>query len=398
MPEKLVIKLTPHNDGKKRKMVMTGLTAIALCEQGANQHAHATFFKSVHKPGDKKKKKGDMEKRYLLTSAASGHTHIVSMSDFEIVKMGGDTSWQDDHSHPFVIADDGSITVGEIDGHTHTMESLAKDFEKNGLTKEQMIAKLFASESGEPNAAEFGGGQEHEENIMPDKAAEKLAKETADKAKKEHDATKALLATATAIGTLTDAQKNYYNGLEDAGKVEFLAKDATQRQVEIVNSIEKDAVVYKAENGTIFRKSDDPRLAVMAKEIDDTAKTNAVTKEKAEKLALEKRVNTEFPHLAGTLEVRAAILKSVDDIPDKETRENALEALKAQNTRMAKAMTNLGHSITPDADDSVGKAATDKMDTLTKQYMVDKDEPDYFKAYEAVSKVHPETYAAAVTG
>lgn len=396
MPKPLE-KLTPHTDGKKRKMKMTSLTAIALTGKGANPHADVTFFKSVH-PEDRKKKKkktASAEKRYSLTGATDGHTHLVQVDPHTLIDMGGSTSWEDDHSHPFVISDTGTITIGDVDDHTHTLEGVAKEIIENGLTETQLIEKLFGPMSGNENAADIGGDPVHtEETTMPkEKDAEKLAKAKTEKLEKE-------LVTAKALATLNDAEKNFYNGIDKAADKEvFLAKSSTERQVEIVESIEKDAVIYKASNGSIYRKSDDPRLAEMAKKIDDGAKDVALEKAKTEKLALEKRVNDEFPNLPGKVETRVALVKAIDSIAEEATRKEALEALKAQNTRMAKALDTYGTSRTPNTDEAtVGKAAEVKMEDLTRKYMADKEMTDYFEAYEKVKALHPDTYEAAVTG
>ncbi len=63
-----------------------------------------------------------------LTSAADGHQHLLSMRDWQgNTCTSGETGWamsegaQNGHSHPWVKNDDGTITIGESSGHTHTI-------------------------------------------------------------------------------------------------------------------------------------------------------------------------------------------------------------------------------------------------------------------------------------
>lgn len=73
-----VNKLTPYSDGKKRKMKMLKLTAVALTARGANPEANVTFFKS-----DKTSavKNGDLVD--MVTSAEDGHQHGISVEVYD---------------------------------------------------------------------------------------------------------------------------------------------------------------------------------------------------------------------------------------------------------------------------------------------------------------------------
>ena len=75
-----------------------------------------------------KKNYGGLDKSFdripVLTSAEDGHTHIVWVTG----RRGGETTFgmspgEDgrNHDHPWVIEVDGSLTIGENDGHTHTI-------------------------------------------------------------------------------------------------------------------------------------------------------------------------------------------------------------------------------------------------------------------------------------
>lgn len=63
-----------------------------------------------------------------LTTAIDGHQHLVSFTDWNGQSvMSGDTSWavsegaESGHSHPWVKAPDGTVTIGESDGHAHAL-------------------------------------------------------------------------------------------------------------------------------------------------------------------------------------------------------------------------------------------------------------------------------------
>lgn len=63
-----------------------------------------------------------------LTNAVDGHQHLLSFVDYDgQMKTSGCTSWamsagaEQGHEHPWVRNGDGSITIGESDGHAHAL-------------------------------------------------------------------------------------------------------------------------------------------------------------------------------------------------------------------------------------------------------------------------------------
>lgn len=400
MPNSDVNKLTPHKDGKRRKMVMTKLTAVALCGRGANPHADVTFFKSEDKLDMNRKDggcKSSVNKKSMLVSNEEGHSHLIGIGDMEKFRRSGETTWQDDHSHPYVINDDGSITVGMVNSHIHTISENISDIMKLKLTPEQIeeLSKTHEPFNGSnhPNAADIGGGQKHKEDTtMPnDKKADNIA------ANSEVEALKLQLAVATALAELTDTQKSFYNTLNEDGKKDFLSKSPTDRNVAIEVAKNADSVVYKAADGTEYRKSDDPRLVAMAKRMDVDRVALIEAENARQDLELRKRAEEVLRHLPGSVETRMALLKSIDSIDDASQRESALNALKAQNATFTHALRTIGTTetglITKSRDDAVAE-----MDRLTKAYMKEHGEPDYYEAYDKVSAIHPETLAKAVAG
>lgn len=190
------------------------------------------------------------------------------------------------------------------------------------------------------------------------------------------------LAAANAIAALNDAEKAYHAKQDDAGKAAFLAKSAEDRKA-VLDEVAKaandaDPVVYKALDGTEFRKSDDARLVAMAKSADADRKENAELRKKAADADLRKRATDLLPNLPGTVETHMALLKSVDGITDEKEREAALTALKGQNAAMAHAFVAKGHGGSPAQGSS-----DDQLDQLAKKHAED-NKMSYAKAYDAV--------------
>lgn len=82
MPED-VSKLTPHNDGRRRRMYMKQLSAVAILPdvRGANPEANVTFFKSTEKQG--RRRPGETEAEYRRrTKKQTGPMEGESFSAF----------------------------------------------------------------------------------------------------------------------------------------------------------------------------------------------------------------------------------------------------------------------------------------------------------------------------
>lgn len=413
MPDDKVEKLTPYADGKRRKMKMKKLTAVALTSAGANPEAHVTFFKSKDKPNDHSK----VLKQALLVSNTGGHSHLIFLSDYTKFEGAGYTSWTEGHDHPFVIKEEGDIEIGMAFEHDHfTLEVVAKiegeeslkaiikefDFEAENadivadfIAQSAKTLELTMPTEGalvdliNKNAADIGGGPEHqEENIMPnDNNADN---QTA----KELDALKVQLAAATALATLNDAQKDFYAKLDDAGKELFLGKSAEDRESDMEVAKSANAVVYKSANGDEYFKNDDPRLVAMAKKTDiESAKTAKALAANAE-LTYKSRATAELGHLPGDIATHINLLKSIDRIEDEGQREAALATLVAKNESFAVVTTTFGTTAQP-----VDKGAADaeaQLDNLTKKHVTDNPGTNYFDAYGEVSEAHPELYQRAV--
>lgn len=439
-------KLTPHKDGARRRMIMKGLTSVAILPggQGANPEANVTFFKSAEKQVEEPKRRrrrkdkdyskqnaprdgetfsdffsrmregnprmtrerarqmfdGDTEKAgdlvELATSADAGHQHGIHVymdgEDFAIVvayAMGEDA--ERSHDHQIMRNEDGSYSVLENAGHTHddipvdrimnviTQRLLEKEAAGEELPEEGPLADLLVAAKKSKQQPPEG------DNQMADN--------------KELDALKAQVATLTAVAALTGVHKTHYDSLDDDGKTAFLELDDTGKDDAIktaeTQKADADPVVYTADNGDVFKQSDDPRLVKMAKERDTERKENIRLQKKAEDDALEKRAETELANLPGDLDVRKALLRATDGIEDEKIREGAHNALKAQNARMGGALTTVGVGGEPVISASTQKEAEDELDRLAKKRASEKGE-NFYDAYDKVSEENPQLLKKAM--
>ena len=207
---------------------------------------------------------------------------------------------------------------------------------------------------------------------------EKLAK-----AEKDLAASQAALKTAVQLGGLTDTEKAHHAKLGEAGQESFLGKSATERNVDIEDALKADPVVYTDEAGTEFRKSDDPRMVALAKSNDALAKRLNTEMETGSIAKLEKRAEDELGNLTGTVETRAAILKSIDAIEDEAVRTEAMKTLVAKNVANKGAFVAKGRGG-PSAAGGSGGTADEQLDTLAKKHMVDNTGSTFAKSYAAV--------------
>lgn len=190
-----------------------------------------------------------------------------------------------------------------------------------------------------------------------------------DKAKKEAD--------------MTDEEKKKYKDLKDEDAKKNWRDMSHEKRTEVLkNDSDSNAVVYKSEStGLEFRKSDDPRMVVLAKQADDNARIAKKATEDLENASLQKRADEILKHHPGTVEERAAMLKAVESIPDEAVRKKSIEALKASDAALAKAFTRNGGNG-GDAGEG-GSDALSKLDTMAKAYD-EKNKVGYHKAYDAI--------------
>ena len=412
------------------------------------QEGAVTVIMKRHDPDKGIFKTEEFEKRIWLTTSVKGHAHLVDEQNYEgTFREGGDTSWtqakgeDQGHSHPWVRDSDGSVTIGEADGHTHeVMETTKRAFSakererlaesgaalsdgsfpivtkvdlrnaisafgraKNKaevarhiksraralkatdlLPEDGKLADLLKSMTDETKpqtADEFGkvGNNEGDITMTDDekKAAEELTVKNTELQKQ--------LDNANAVNALTTVQKAHYDGLEGDAKGVFLGKSADERDNEIAavakSAEDDDPVVYKTTDGLELRKSMGEAFITIAKSNDQLRKDNVELRQEREQDTLEKRVEKDLAHIPGDMATRVAMLKAIDGIEDDTQREAALNALKAQNESLSKAFDTVGHGGSP-APGSSG----DQLDQLAKKHKEANPELTPEQAYDAVLK------------
>ena len=407
---------------KKNIMRTFTLNEISAVDSPAQEGAGALIMKrDAGKP---------VEKKFWLTDSVDGHSHLINEQDFEgRFRDGGDTSWSqspgDDHghSHPWIRNPDGTITIGEANGHSHEiaqvskfknddkaaaidsnypiktrgdLEKVIKDFGK--AVDKPALAKHIASRAQameatdllpaegelarylEPAGPAGGAVGKKEESIMTDKTKSKAGDEgnpDLEKLQKEN-------ARFKALAEMNDAQKAHFEKLDDDGQSAFIAMSSDERQSAVDTALEKaadeDPVVYTAEDGTEYRKSDDQRLVKMAKQSDEDRAARKKADEEIANQRLRKSAEEDFKYLPGDVETRMELIKAAESISDKDKREAALKSLKGQNDAMKKAFETAG----VDAGQIEGSAVA-KLDTLAKNYAKE-NKCTFHKAYSEVCK------------
>lgn len=170
-----------------------------------------------------------------------------------------------------------------------------------------------------------------EENVMD---IETLKKQLADAL--------ALAKAQADILALSADQRAFHDAMNPGDRPSFLAKSSAERGETIAKALAADPVVYDV-GGRQVRKSQDP-TGLLVETLKRADGAEALVKAQAAETAqmrLEKRADEELPNLPGTVQVRAALLKAVDALPE-EVRKGVADALKAGNDAMAAAFAKRG--------------------------------------------------------
>ena len=359
---------------RRRIMRAFKIDEISGVDRPAQAGASVTIMKRAT-PADKsaeakKRLFGDIVD--MLTSETEGHQHGIKCSKYDdgdvciIVMHSLAPGAEAAHDHPIVRSTDGTYTMGIVAGHTHDIDSAG-------------LASLLLSILTKGD------------NSMSDKTPEQIAAEAMEKR----------LARAEAVIGLSTEHREYFDGMEkDEHKNVWLQKSVEERdqaleaaKVAKAKSDGDDPVVYTTMAGVEIRKSVGPLFIQIAKDNDVIAKENKELREGMEHEKLLKRVEAEIPNLTGTVEERAAMLKAIDGIPDKDQRTAAHNVLKAQNEAFKGITTTFGADGTP--DDDTGPQA--ELDKLTTAY-AEKNEVSEAVAMSAVTRTEKgaELYAKIV--
>lgn len=333
---------------KRQKMKKFRIDELSSVNRPAQAPAKSVIMKRDDEDGNKIEKIGWIT---VVTSADDGHGHTLELwpgddksghTDFA-VGVGEDA---EEHRHAWVIDDEGQIQVIMNAGHLHAVErdivvsAVVAMVQKQDLDEETLekIQKNFPELNAIPN----------QEDIQMD-----------EELKKANERLESIVA-------LSAEHRAHFDTIEKAEDQDaFLAKSADEREL-LVKPVEKTEepkpeieknedpdVVYTAKDGTVFTKSDDPRLvaAIVEKDSKD-AEIAALKLEKSDN-EFEKRAETELANLPGTVKQRAELLKSVESIENPEHREAALKALKAGNS----ASEDLTKSLGTQTGDKVAKTS-----------------------------------------
>ncbi len=262
---------------------------------------------------DEARKAAEVKKFVIMTTPVDGHTHLIYTGRFDGGEdKAGSSSWQDEHTHPWIKNEFGNVQIGAAAGHVHEVAILTKQ------------DKTTAEE-----AATMGTEK---------KTPEELAAESATTIK----TLEAELAKSRTINGLNDAQKAHFATLKGDAADAFLAKSSDERDEVIKAATLADDVVFKAADGTVYRKSDDPRLVTMARKADEDRATIASERNARRVAEYEKRADDELPNMAGDKAVKVALLKAVDEIADTELRGKVVESLKAADGKLAASFETRG--------------------------------------------------------
>ncbi len=349
----------------KRRRVMRHfkIDEISAVDRPAQEGARAVIMKRDD-AGD------GLAKGTALTTEINGHAHLVTLVTFESEQRNsGQTSYDDEHSHPWIRTADGEIVIGASDGHSHDVGQMSK------------------------SKASDGAGTKEEDDTMPKTTEEQEGVEALKAATDRNAELETELAEANARAEMTDVEKAHLDGLDpqlddDARKAFFAAKPGERVSI-VAKAVkaEEDArgVAYKADDGTEYTKADDPRLVGQARRSDELARRLEKTTKRADEQDLRKRAEEDLKHLPGTVETRMALLKAAESIEDGDERKAALEALKAQNEQLGKAFKTLGSKR---ADGEVPAGGDEgnpqgQLDELAKRYAKDKDVTEA-EGYDAV--------------
>lgn len=434
-----------YRQGKKRRMRKFRMDHIASCDVPAQAGATALILKrgDVPEAAEEDQTSRIIKSPFedappgLLTSSEDGHSHLVWLHG-----RAGTTSWaksegeESGHDHPWMLTADGQLVIGENEGHSHAvdptmvMQSLM-DLMKNRPSIEDIrdeqglhdavVSLQFVPEADREAAADqIVKRAQHLEmiNTLPENGtvaallnkagstgeteADMPENDVAKKLEAAEDQNKELLKRQERLEAIVkmDADvRKHFDSLDEKAQDEFLALDATAQKVEVAKAVtkakEEDPVIYESPDGTVFRKSDDPRIVKMARERDEDRKTLAKERAANRQAAFEKRAEDELGNLPGDVAVRAAIVEAIDGIKDENVRKAAHESIQAGNKAMKAAFAKVGRDATP--EDSAVADAEAELDRLAKARASEKGE-DYYDAYDVVVQENPTLAKRAITG
>jgi hypothetical protein len=203
---------------------------------------------------------------------------------------------------------------------------------------------------------------------------------------KKNEEQEAQIAKLTFLAGLTDVEKKHYGDLDDKGKEAFEKMDSDQRQASIDEAIAKAAAADDSfeMDGETIKKSEVGAAVFAVMKAQQQRLEKAEANAEAERQArvakeLQSEAEQMFPHLEGTPEEKAEMLKGIRALP-KEQQDKQIKMLKSADSAMAKAFTELGQEGGEDLD-----GATAKLNKLAKEHAA-ANNVTFHKAYDAILK------------
>lgn len=336
-------------DGKtqRRKLKKLRLDEISLVDLPAHGPAQVAILKRADDDST--------QKRMAMTSPTDGHVHVLALSDASSDRKSGSTSWSDDHTHDWIIDEQGNLVIGEEHGHSHQVALLSKE-QAQGI---KAALETETRKADTTNPAEETPGNLEDQN-MTDKN-DKNAVEIPEAVQGQLDELSAKNARLDAIVSLSPEQRAHFDTLKGEDADAFLK--AEDKDAIVKNAESEDPVVYKTLSGRELRKSAGEDMIEMAKELDAEKRQNLANQAVAKRADLVKRAGGAFEHLAGEADAKADLLGAVESLPT-EKRAAVLEILKSHDAGMAKAFGEVG---TSDAGDGNGADASTKIEGIAKR-------------------------------
>jgi hypothetical protein len=262
------------------------------------------------------------------------------------------------------------------------------------LPEEGPLAIVEAGPAGDAINKNRPGGHPVSDKKTAAGGGEDLQKRVDELTAQNAELTKSL-ETAGKVAKLSEPHRTFYEGLGGGDeKAAFLSKSESDRQAQVDEITKGDPIEYTALDGTEYRKSAGAGTIRLAKQVDEQAKRLAKAESEKATAEFQKRANGELSHLAGSVEVRAEVLKAVEAIEDDGLRKGALETLKAANTMLGKGLERRGTSQVPSPDADTAEA---QLNALAKSYAEEHD-VDFYTAYDKVANQRPELAKAAIDG
>lgn len=294
-----------------------------------------------------------VSKTALFTNEVDGHQHLINLGWFDSDGCGS-TTWAvasgSDYSHSHAVTRDaeGKFLILADSGHTH---ELAPDQPAVILVPQDTIV-VVQNRDGQRELIEsaLSGARKSTQPIALQQPAfipEGTMSNAPDLAKQLADLNTQLVESKKSLATLRKMSAQelaLWLTLADEDATAFVSKSASERSPLVIDFAKRQEVEYLADDGTVYRKSDDPRMITLAKAADNERR-------KREDVELAKRASEMMSSLAGSNEVHIALLKAADGIGDEKLRKEALEAIKAANDAAKSAEIAKGHGGQDDPAD-----------------------------------------------